>query len=736
MEQNGAKIIIDFLIAQGCDTVFGYPGGQVLKIFDALYDRKDRITHIITAHEQGASHAADGYARSSGRPGVVIATSGPGSTNIITGLATAYLDSVPVIAITGNVPTFLLGRDSFQEVNTVEITRTVTKRNWIVKDVTKLAHTLREAWQTAISGRPGPVLIDIPADVQSAVCEAPIFEKVEKLPSSRVSESYLEAAALMINKSKKPYIYLGGGVISADAGKELLALSEKLDAPMGSSLMGLSAVPYDTPRFLGMQGMHGRYAASKAEDEADLVIAAGVRFSDRATGNKNRFAKNFRIIHIDVDSKELNKNIPADITMEGDIKDALSRLLPKLEKKSLPEWQERIKELREEEETYTAKAMGKTPEGFLNPYRVIDVVSGFSEGLPVATDVGQHQMWTAQRYPHKGTRTFLTSGGLGTMGFGMGAAIAHMDHLQKAHTVHQLVELFRRDRHDDLVFIRKGALLLAGVRYRHGVVLLQIAAHQSVDAGIDAVELHVQQLAGLELDGHQERAELEVVVAVDEQHVRLETRLRRGREQHALDLADGQPREIGKEPRRLFRILHAHERADDLEGLRAGGAVCVAESDDRRPAPLGALVRIERLALPLNEPEGLAEGEMAVNLAGDLHALRQLRRVLDELDRLDVQLQIERFLQPQRGLVVFCHVRASLSVFAVLIILQDRSNSKHLGVGRPRSFPGQFLDEKRVVEEHVVVLDIEPEDLFVVLRGGAERKVLGLAARKGLDRAE
>lgn len=423
MEQNGAKIIIDFLIAQGCDTVFGYPGGQVLKIFDALYDRKDRITHIITAHEQGASHAADGYARSSGRPGVVIATSGPGSTNIITGLATAYLDSVPVIAITGNVPTFLLGRDSFQEVNTVDITKTVTKRNWIVKDISRLADTLKEAWQTAVSGRPGPVLIDIPADVQSAVCEAPIFEKVEKLPSSRVSESYLEAAALMINKSKRPYIYLGGGVISADAGKELLALSEKLDAPMGSSLMGLSAVPYDTPRFLGMQGMHGRYAASKAEDEADLVIAAGVRFSDRATGNKNRFAKNFRIIHIDVDSKELNKNIPADITMEGDIKDALSRLLPKLEKKSLPEWQERIKELREEEETYTAKAMGKTPEGFLNPYRVIDVVSGFSAGLPVATDVGQHQMWTAQRYPHKGTRTFLTSGGLGTMGFGMGAAI-------------------------------------------------------------------------------------------------------------------------------------------------------------------------------------------------------------------------------------------------------------------------------------------------------------------------
>ncbi len=423
MEQNGAKVIIDFLISQGCDTVFGYPGGQVLKIFDALYDRKDQITHIITAHEQGASHAADGYARSSGRPGVVIATSGPGSTNIITGLATAYLDSVPVIAITGNVATSLLGRDSFQEVNTVDITKTVTKRNWIVKDVTKLADTLKEAWQTAISGRPGPVLIDIPTDVQTAMCEPELFEKVEKLPMNKVSESYLEAAALMINKSRRPYIYFGGGVITADAKEELLALSDKLDAPMGSSLMGLSAVPHDTPRFLGMQGMHGHYASSMAEDEADLVIAIGVRFSDRATGNKSRFAKNFRIIHIDIDSKELNKNIPADITMEGDLKDALARLLPKLENKERPEWQERIKKLREEETKYIEKAMRKTSDGYLNPYKIIDKVSEFSKGLTVATDVGQHQMWTAQRYPHSGTRTFLTSGGLGTMGFGMGAAI-------------------------------------------------------------------------------------------------------------------------------------------------------------------------------------------------------------------------------------------------------------------------------------------------------------------------
>ena len=423
MKRNGAQIIIDFLIAQGCDTVFGYPGGQVLSIFDALYEERTRITHIITAHEQGASHAADGYARASGRPGVVIATSGPGSTNIVTGLATAYLDSVPMLAVTGNVPTSLLGKDSFQEVDIVDITKTVTKRNWIVKDVNMLPRILKEAWQTAISGRPGPVLIDVPKDVQVALCEYEPFGKIEKQPLTRVGESYLDAAALMINKSSRPYIYFGGGVVTADAGEELKALSEKLDSPMGSSLMGLPAIPHDTPRYLGMQGMHGHYASSKAEDEADLLIAIGVRFSDRATGNKDRYAKNFRIIHIDIDSRELGKNIPADIAMEGDLKDALQRLLDKVEAKTRPEWQERIRQLQEEENEYTARAMAKTPEGSLNPYCIIDTVSKFSEGLPVATDVGQHQMWTAQRYPHSSKRSFLTSGGLGTMGYGMGAAI-------------------------------------------------------------------------------------------------------------------------------------------------------------------------------------------------------------------------------------------------------------------------------------------------------------------------
>lgn len=423
MKMNGARIIIETLIEQGCDTVFGYPGGQVLNIFDELYLNSDRITHIITAHEQGASHAADGYARASGKPGVVIATSGPGSTNIVTGLATAYLDSVPVVAITGNVPCSLLGRDSFQEVNIVDITRTVTKRNWIVKDVAQLADTIREAFRTAISGRPGPVLIDVPKDVQVAECGFTPQTAVRPEPPITADESALDTAAELIEKSERPYIYFGGGIISGDAGDELSVLSEKLDAPLGCSLMGLSAVPYSAPRFLGMQGMHGHFASSKAEDEADLVIAVGVRFSDRATGNKERFAKNFRIIHIDIDGKELNKNIPADIAIKGDIKDALARLADKVRQKALPQWWERINALRAEEKRITDAYLQDTPAGKLNPYRIIDIVSRYSHDCNIATDVGQHQMWTAQRYPFTRRRQFLTSGGLGTMGYGMGAAI-------------------------------------------------------------------------------------------------------------------------------------------------------------------------------------------------------------------------------------------------------------------------------------------------------------------------
>ena len=442
MKISGAKIVVETLVEQGCDTVFGYPGGQVINLFDELYLNRDRINHVLTAHEQGASHAADGYARASGKVGVVIATSGPGATNLVTGIATAYLDSVPMVAITGNVPCDLLGRDSFQEVDIVGVTMPVTKHNFIVKDVNELADTLRMAFKIAKSGRPGPVLVDIPKDVQIAKCEfEPKNQPVIPYPITYVSEDQLKKAAELIENAKRPYIYFGGGIISGKASQELIAFADKMDAPMGCSLMGLSAVPSDNPKFLGMQGMHGHYASSVAEDESDLVIALGARFSDRATGNKARFAKNFKIIHIDIDGAELHKNIPSDIALNGDIKDALERLTAIVQEKKHPEWFARISELREEENRRTASAIankyskncenctnscdksGISADDRMNPFEIIDIVSSHAGDAVVVTDVGQHQMWAAQRYPLKAPRTFLTSGGLGTMGFGMGAAI-------------------------------------------------------------------------------------------------------------------------------------------------------------------------------------------------------------------------------------------------------------------------------------------------------------------------
>lgn len=442
MKISGAKIVVETLVEQGCDTVFGYPGGQVINLFDELYLNRDRINHVLTAHEQGASHAADGYARASGKVGVVIATSGPGATNLVTGIATAYLDSVPMVAITGNVPCDLLGRDSFQEVDIVGVTMPVTKHNFIVKDVNELADTLRMAFKIAKSGRPGPVLIDIPKDVQIAKCEfEPKKQPVIPYPITYVSEDQLKKAAELIENAQRPYIYFGGGIISGKASQELIAFADKIDAPMGCSLMGLSAVPSDNPKFLGMQGMHGHYASSVAEDESDLVIALGARFSDRATGNKARFAKNFKIIHIDIDGAELHKNIPSDIALNGDIKDALERLTAIVQEKKHPEWFARISELREEENRRTSSAIankyskncenctnncdksGISADDRMNPFEIIDIVSSHAGDAVVVTDVGQHQMWAAQRYPLKAPRTFLTSGGLGTMGFGMGAAI-------------------------------------------------------------------------------------------------------------------------------------------------------------------------------------------------------------------------------------------------------------------------------------------------------------------------
>ena len=418
MKISGAKIIMETLIEQGCDTVFGYPGGQVINIFDELYQYRDKINHVLTAHEQGASHAVDGYARATGKIGVVIATSGPGATNLVTGIATAHLDSVPLVAITGNVPCSLLGRDSFQEVDIMGITMPITKHNFIVKDVTKLADTLRLAFKIAKSGRPGPVLVDIPKDIQINQCEFESKTPVESYPIQSADEDKLRQAAELISQAKRPYIYCGGGVISSGASDEVISLAEKIDSPIGCSMMGLSAIPDDHPKFLGMQGMHGRYASSVAENEADLIIAAGARFSDRATGNTSKFAVGAKIIHIDVDNAEINKNIHAYLGIEGDIKDTLSRLVNMVEEKKNPEWSSRTEEL---------KMIGNnciSSKTALTPYNIIDIISSKADDdTVIVTDVGQHQMWTAQRYPFKKPRTFISSGGLGTMGFGMGAAI-------------------------------------------------------------------------------------------------------------------------------------------------------------------------------------------------------------------------------------------------------------------------------------------------------------------------
>lgn len=414
----GAEIVAQTLIEQNCSVIFGYPGGQVLNIFDALYQKSDKLEVVLTAHEQGASHAADGYARATGKTGVVVATSGPGATNLVTGLATAYLDSVPMVAITGNVPCDLLGRDSFQEVDIVDITKSITKKNFIVKNADELADTIRLAFQTAKSGRPAPVLIDIPKDVQVSLGEFEPKTAAEPFPIKTADDETLRRAVKMIGESSRPYLYIGGGVLTSEASAEVITLADKADAPIGCTLMGISAVPDDHPRFLGMQGMHGRYASSAAQDEADLVITVGARFSDRATGNKKRYCSNAKIIHIDVDAKELNKNIPADLAIEGDLKNALTRIAALLPQKKNDGWIRRISELKEIQRGY------EKPSDHLTPYRIIDRISmAAREDTVIATDVGQHQMWTAQRYPFRKPRTFISSGGLGTMGYGLGAAI-------------------------------------------------------------------------------------------------------------------------------------------------------------------------------------------------------------------------------------------------------------------------------------------------------------------------
>lgn len=421
MQMTGADIIVETLIEQGVSTVFGYPGGQVLDLYDALYKAQDRIHHVLSSHEQHACHAADGYARSTGKTGVVIATSGPGATNLVTGIATAYLDSVPLVAITGNVSTALIGRDSFQEVDITGITLPITKHNFFVTDIHELADTLREAFRIASSGRPGPVLVDIPKDIQSASTDFLRNGRVKPEENPRVSETKLQQALEMLNESVRPYIYIGGGALRAGCANEIMELAERLDAPIGTTLMGISTIPTDHPRYLGMEGMHGHYVSSKAQSEADLILAVGARFSDRATGNVQKYAKNAKIIHLDIDAAELNKNVQADLGMAGDIQDALRRILEQIPQKKLPVWNERIEELRQHGQQAFEHDNNTHA---LTPYALMTCIARYIQpDTPVVTDVGQHQMWAAQYFPFSLPRTFITSGGLGTMGFGLGAAV-------------------------------------------------------------------------------------------------------------------------------------------------------------------------------------------------------------------------------------------------------------------------------------------------------------------------
>ena len=415
--KTGAQIIVECLLEQGVDTVFGYPGGAVLNIYDALYEYRDRLRHVLTAHEQGASHAADGYARSTGRTGVVIATSGPGATNLVTGLATAYMDSVPLVAITGNVSVDLLGRDSFQEVDITGITTPVTKHNFIVKRVEELADTLREAFRIAGSGRKGPVLVDVPKDVTAAKID---YEPQQPaaIETQEPDEAAICRAVELLNKARRPLIYAGGGVISSDSAEALGELARRGQIPVALSLMGQGAFPSDDPLCLGMIGMHGTWAANRASQECDLLLAAGARFSDRVAGNRERFAPRAKIIHLDVDPAEFRKNVRADLTVEGDLRKSLSRLAAGISRKEKG-WLEEIRSWI----VPAIKDPGACKDNLPQPRQVIETVARLTEDPLVVTDVGQHQMWTAQCFPFYRPRRFLTSGGLGTMGYGMGAAI-------------------------------------------------------------------------------------------------------------------------------------------------------------------------------------------------------------------------------------------------------------------------------------------------------------------------
>ena len=435
MKINGSQIVIECLVEQGVDPVFGYPGGNILNIYDALYKNSDRITHILTAHEQAAAHAADGYARTTGKVGVCMATSGPGATNLVTGIATAYMDSSPVVAITCNVATFLLGKDTFQEIDIKGVTLPITKHNFIVKDVKDLARTIREAFLIAKSGRPGPVLVDIPKDVTAAVCDFEPLPNGDDGSSALVAENSnfnrvmtvavptddeIRRAADIINKAERPIIYAGGGVKLSCAEKELLAFAEKAQIPVSESLMGRDVFPASLPLCTWMVGMHGTRASNMGITESDLVLALGSRFSDRVIGDPDKFASGATVFHIDIDPAEVNKNIKTDGCLVGDIKAILQRLLPLVEKRERKDWLSKIDAWKKE----VPKSYSVVKADSVNPKFMLETVHKIAgDDAFVTTEVGQHQMWTAQFYPFMKERTFVTSGGLGTMGFGTGAAM-------------------------------------------------------------------------------------------------------------------------------------------------------------------------------------------------------------------------------------------------------------------------------------------------------------------------
>lgn len=416
MELKGSEIIAECLLEQGVDTVFGYPGGAVLEIYDALYKYSDKIKHIMTAHEQGASHAADGYARATGKTGVVIATSGPGATNLVTGIATAYMDSIPMVAITGNVGRALLGKSSFQEVDIAEIVKPVTKKSFQVAAMEELAPTIRKAFQIAGSGRKGPVLIDVPKDITAMKTE---YTKQQPLPYEPIAEPKAEdidEVVKLLENCQRPVIYAGGGVISGNASKELTEFAEILDAPVCCSLMGMGDISGDHPLFAGNLGMHGAVETGMAIKDADLIVAAGARFSDRVAGDTEKFGANAKIIHLDIDLKEINKNVKVDSWLLGDIKELLSKLKAKLTQQNHEQWKKELSKYTTVTEVKDGKYI--TPQQIL---RAVEELRGDND--IVVTDVGQHQMWAAQECRFRAPRTFLTSGGLGTMGYGMGAAI-------------------------------------------------------------------------------------------------------------------------------------------------------------------------------------------------------------------------------------------------------------------------------------------------------------------------